>query len=444
MKIIIAGAGEVGTHLAKLLSREEQDIILIDNDEEKLRELDANYNLMTVIGNPTAFQTLKQAQVYKADLFIAVMPFESRNIMACTMASKLGAKKTLARVDNYEYLLPENKAFFENLGVNELIYPEKLAAEEVITALKHTWTRNWFELCNGELIVLSVKLHDNAKILNKKLYELTTAESQFHIAAIKRIHETIIPRGNDEIKIGDIAYFTTTPNHIQEIQKLSGETEAEIHKIMIIGCIRISIRISSYAPDNMAIKLIECDKQKSYKLAEYMNDIIIIQGDGRNVDLLKEEGIRDMDAFIALTDSSETNILACLTAKELGVKKTIAEVENIQFISTAERLNIGNIINKKLLAASRIFQLLLDEDSSNAKCLALSDAEVVELVAKENSKITKAAVKDLKLPSDLTIGGLVRNGHGMVVTGNTWIQPNDHVVIFCLDTALHKIEKLFN
>lgn len=230
MKIIIAGAGEVGTHLAKLLSREEQDIILIDNDEEKLRELDANYNLMTVIGNPTAFQTLKQAQVYKADLFIAVMPFESRNIMACTMASKLGAKKTLARVDNYEYLLPENKAFFENLGVNELIYPEKLAAEEVITALKHTWTRNWFELCNGELIVLSVKLHDNAKILNKKLYELTTAESQFHIAAIKRIHETIIPRGNDEIKIGDIAYFTTTPNHIQEIQKLSGETEAEIHK----------------------------------------------------------------------------------------------------------------------------------------------------------------------------------------------------------------------
>ncbi len=444
MKIIIAGAGEVGTHLAKLLSRENQDIILIDTQEEKLRELDNNYNLMTIVGSPTAFKTLRQAGVDDADLFIAVTPFESRNITACTLASKLGAKKTLARVDNYEYLLPENKAFFESLGVDDLIYPEKLAAEEVITALKHTWTRNWFELCNGALIVLSVKLHENAKILNKKLYELTTAQSQYHIAAIKRMHETIIPRGNDEIKVGDIAYFTTTPNHIQEIQELAGETEMSIHKIMIMGGSRIAIRISSYAPDGMDIKLIESDRLKSYKLAENMNGAIVIQGDGRDIDLLKEEGIRDVDAFIALTDSSETNILACLTAKELGVKKTIAEVENIQFISTAERLNIGNIINKKLLAASRIFQLLLDADSSNAKCLALSDAEVAELVPKEGSKITRAAVKDLKLPSDLTIGGLVRNGQGMVVNGNTWIQPNDHVVIFGLDTALHKIEKLFN
>ncbi len=444
MKIIIAGAGEVGTHLAKLLSRERQDIILIDENEDKLRDLDTNYNLMTIVGNPTAFKTLKQAEVHHSDLFIAVTPFESCNITACTLASKLGAKKTLARVDNYEYLLPENQEFFKSLGVDDLIYPEKLAAEEVVTALKHTWTRNWFELCNGALIVLSVKLHEHAKILNKKLYELTNPDSQYHIAAIKRMQETIIPRGGDEIKAGDIAYITTTPNHIQEIRDLAGESDVPIHRIMIMGGSRIAIRISKYAPDDIDIKLIEFDRQKSYKLAEAMEEAIIIQGDGRNVELLKEEGIRNTDAFIALTDSSETNILACLTAKELGVKKTIAEVENIQFISTAERLNIGNVINKKLLAASRIFQLLLDADSSNAKCLALSDAEVAELVPKEGSKITQAPVKELKLPSDLTIGGLVRDGKGMVVNGNTLIQPNDHVVIFGLDTALHKIEKLFN
>ena len=444
MKIIIAGAGEVGTHLAKLLSKEEQDIILIDADIEKLQWIDSNYNLMTVAGSPTSFKVLKKAGVNNADLFIAVMPFESRNITACTLATKLGAKKTVARIDNYEYLLPENRAFFRELGVDELIYPEMLAAEEIVTALKRTWVRNWFELCNGELILIGVKLREKAQILNHKLCDLTRQNNYYHIAAIKRNEETIIPRGNDELQLNDIVYFTTTPDHIQDIRELTGKTEVDVRKVMIMGGSRIAIRLIHIAPEYIKMKLIECDREKSFKLVEKMHDTVIIHGDARDIDLLKEEGIRDTDAFIALTDSSETNILACLTAKRLGVTKTIAEVENIPFISTAEGLNIGSIINKKLIAASRIFQLLLDSDSSNVKCLALADAEVAELVAKEGSKITKAPVKDLTLPKDLTLGGLIRDGKGIIVNGNTQIQANDHVVVFCLDTAIRKIEKLFN
>ena len=444
MKIIIAGAGEVGTHLAKLLSKEEQDIILIDADIEKLQWIDSNYNLMTVAGSPTSFKVLKKAGVNNADLFIAVMPFESRNITACTLATKLGAKKTVARIDNYEYLLPENRAFFRELGVDELIYPEMLAAEEIVTALKRTWVRNWFELCNGELILIGVKLREKAQILNHKLCDLTRQNNYYHIAAIKRNEETIIPRGNDELQLNDIVYFTTTPDHIQDIRELTGKTEVDVRKVMIMGGSRIAIRLIHIAPEYIKMKLIECDREKSFKLVEKMHDTVIIHGDARDIDLLKEEGIRDTDAFIALTDSSETNILACLTAKRLGVAKTIAEVKNIPFISTAEGLNIGSIINKKLIAASRIFQLLLDSDSSNVKCLALADAEVAELVAKEGSKITKAPVKDLTLPKDLTLGGLIRDGKGIIVNGNTQIQANDHVVVFCLDTAIRKIEKLFN
>lgn len=398
---------------------------------------------MTIIGSPTSFHVQKQADVEHTDLFIAVTPFETRNITACAIASSLGARKTVARIDNYEYLKPGNKEFFKKMGVDELIYPEMLAAHEVSTALRRNWVRNWFELCNGELIVVGVRLRDTAMILNKKLFELTNADSYFHIAAIKRKHETIIPRGNDELKLGDIVYFTTTPDHIKDIRILTGKQEIDIKKVMIMGGSRIAVRIAACTPNDIKIKLIEIDRKKSYKLVEKMDDTIIIQGDGRDTELLKEEGIKDVDAFIALTDSSETNILACLTAKEFGVRKTIAEVENIQFISTAEGLNIGTIINKKLLAASRIFQLLLAEDSSNAKCMALADAEVAELLAKEGSKITKAPIKELSLPKDLTIGGLIREGKGMIVTGNTHIQPNDHVVVFCLDTAIQKIEKLF-
>lgn len=445
MKIIIVGAGEVGTHLAKLLSREDQDIILIDADERKLEPLNASHNLMTVVGSPTSIKTMKEVGVNKCDLFIAVTPHETRNITACMLASNLGAKQTVARIDNYEYLQPENRTFFQNLGINELIYPEMLAAQEIVTALKRTWVRHWFEFCNGKLILIGVKLRETSTIIDCKLSDLTRTENYFHIALIKRKDETIIPRGNDTLQMGDIVYFTTTPEHVQDIRKLTGKKQVDIRNIMILGGSRITVRTADYAPDKIKIKVIESDSEKCYKISEKMsNDVMIVNGDGRDIELLREEGISDMDAFIALTDSSETNILACLTAKGFGVPKTVAEVENLAYISTAEGLNIGTTINKKLIAASRIYQLLLDTDSSNTKCLSLSTAEVIELVAKEDSKITNAPVKDLSLPKDITIGGLIRDGKGVVVTGDTQILPDDHVLVFCLDTAIRKIERLFN
>ncbi|MEG0947812.1 MAG: Trk system potassium transporter TrkA [Bacteroidales bacterium] len=443
MRIIIAGAGAVGTHLAKLLSKEEQDIILMDTDEEKLEEL-ASYNLMTITGSPTSIKDLKEAGVKNADLFIAVTPYESQNINACMLAANLGAAKTLARIDNYEYLQEENKEFFKKLGVDELIYPEMLAAQEIVTALKKTWVRQWFELCGGALILIAVKIRDNALIVNHRLSELAGGNDFYHIAAIKRKDNIIIPKGTDKILSGDLVYFTTTKDHISDIRILAGKEEVEIRKIMIMGGSRIAIRTADYVPDSMHVKIIETDREKSLKLVERIENADIILGDGRDPELLKEEGITEVDAFIALTDSSETNILACLTAKGFGVSKTVAEVENLSYISMAEGLNIGSVINKKLIAASRIYQLLLAADVSNVKCLTLANAEVAELIAKPGSRITQLPVKELSLPKDLTIGGLIRNGVGLMVNGNTQIMPYDHVLVFCLDTAIRKIEKLFN
>lgn len=443
MKIVIAGAGEVGVHLAKLLSKEDLDIVLIDTDVETLRWLDSNYNLMTVTGSPTSIHILEQANVGNADLFIGVMPSETRNILACQLAKHLGSRKTVARIDNYEYMLPENREHFKTMGVDDLIYPEMLAAEEMVTALSHNWARNWFELCNGELILIGAKIRENAHILNQKLFELNKTHLLYHIAAIRRKSETIIPRGSDIIEAGDIVYFTTTPEHIHDIQQLTGKIEIDVRKILVMGGSRIAIRLARILPESMRMKVIEIDKDRCYQLAEKIPDISIINGDACDTEVLLEEGIQDTDAFIALTDSAETNILACLTAKRFGVIKTIAEVENLSLIPTAEGLDIGSVINKKLLAASRIFQILLDEDSSNAKCLALSDAEVAELVVKEGAAITKKPVKDLDLPRDLTLGGLIRDGKAMIVNGNTQIEANDHVMVFCLNTVLYKLEKLF-
>lgn len=446
MKIIIAGAGNVGTHLAKLLSREKQDIILMDDDEEKLSALSNNFDLMTVTASPSSISGLKDVGVKEADLFIAVTPDESRNMTACMLAHNLGALKTVARIDNYEYLLPKNKEFFRNLGVDSLIYPEMLAAKEIVSSMKMSWVRQWWEFCGGALILIGAKMRDTAEILDIPLHQLGGPSIPYHVVAIKRGTETIIPRGDDVIKLNDIVYFTTTRKYIPYIRKIAGKEDyPDVRNVMIMGGSRIAVRTAQYVPDYMQVKIIDIDINRCNRLTELLDDrTMIINGDGRDMDLLIEEGLKNTEAFVALTGNSETNILACLAAKRMGVEKTVAEVENIDYIGMAESLDIGTVINKKMIAASHIYQMMLDADVSNVKCLTFANADVAEFTVKEGSKSTKHLIKDLGLPKGTTIGGMIRAGEGILVTGDTQIQAGDHVVVFCLSMMIKKIEKFFN
>ena len=446
MKIIIAGAGAVGTHLAKLLANEKQDIILMDENEERLGKLGNNFDLMTVNISPTSISGLKEAGTANADLFIAVTPNESQNMTACMLASGLGAKKTVARIDNYEYLLPKYQEFFAQRGVHSLIYPEMLAAKDIVDAVKMSWIRQWWEFAGGALVLLGTKMRETAEILNIPLYELGGRNIPFHIVAIKRGNETIIPRGDDSILLNDIVYFTTTKKYIPYIRKISGkESYADVRNVMIMGGSRIAVRTVQYMPEYMRTKIIENDLARCNRLTELVDDkVMIINGDGRDLDLLTEEGIQNTEAFVALTGSSETNILACLAAKRMGVSKTVAQVENIDYIGMAESMDIGCVINKKFIAASHIYQMMLDADVSNVKCLTFANADVAEFTVKAGARITRTQVKDAGLPKGATIGGLIRNGEGILVTGNTTIQENDHVVVFCLNMMIKKLEKFFN
>ena len=446
MKIIIAGAGAVGTHLAKLLSREKQEIILMDDNEERLATLSSNFDLLTVVASPTSIKGLREVEAHKADLFIAVTPDESRNMTACMLAHNLGALKTVARIDNYEYLLPKNKEFFQKVGVDSLIYPEMLAAKEIVSSIRMSWVRQWWEFCGGALILIGVKMREGAEILNVLVYQLGGPQLPYHIVAIKRGNETLIPRGDDEIKLNDIVYFTTTRKYVPYIRKVAGKEDyADVRNVMVMGGSRIAVRTAQYVPDYMQLKIIENDLNRCNRLTELLDErTMIINGDGRDLDLLQEEGLQHTEAFVALTDNSETNILACLAAKRMGVRKTVAEVENIDYIGMAESLDIGTVINKKMIAASHIYQMMLDADVSNVKCLTFANADVAEFTVKEDSRITKHAVKDLGLPKGTTIGGLIRQGEGVVVTGNTRILPGDHVVVFCLSMMIKKIEKFFS
>ncbi len=446
MKIIIAGAGAVGVHLAKLLSRDHQDCVLVDDNAERLAGLDSKFDIMTVAGSPTSIRTLRQANVDKADLFVGVTPDESQNMNACIIAHAMGAAKTVARIDNYEYLAPSLESFFGQMGINSLIYPEVLAAIDITNGLKMSWVRQRWDVHNGALVMLGVKLRDTCEILNRPLRELCGPEEPYHVVAIKRSGETVIPGGNDELRSGDLCYFMTTSEYIPYIRKLAGkEHYADVKNVIIMGGSKTAVRVGLTVPDYMNLKIIEKDEQRCERLNELLadTDAMVIHGDGRDIGLLQEEGIQNTQAFVALTGNAETNILACLTAKRLGVRKTIAMVENLDYVEMAEGLDIGTIINKKTIAASHIYQMMLDADVSNVRSLMMVDSDVAEFVAAEGSKVTKKAVKDLGLPVGITIGGLVRRNQGILVNGFTRIEPGDSVMVFCHEHNLKKLEQYF-
>ncbi len=444
MKIIIVGAGEVGRHLATMLSNEEQDIILIDDDQQRLNMIDNNYNLMTYCGTPSSFRTLKDVKVADADLFIAVTPYETQNLTSCVLAKQLGATRTVARIDNFEFLEKAHSETLRNIGVDRLIYPEHLAAQELITALEHNWARHWAEVAHGKLLLIGVKLRDNSPLVNHALKDLPVSFHAFHVAAIKRNHETIIPNGDDELLSGDVVFFVTYETYADNIREICGKVGFQIKRVMIMGGTRIAMRFALESKGRFNIKIIENNMEICERLATRLPDCEIEHGDARDIDTLKENNIDQYDAFVALSDSSETNILTCMTAKEFGIRKTVAEVENIQFIGQAENLNIGTVINKKLIASSRIFKLLLDADEHNSKTFALADAEVAELTVKKRAKITRGAVKELHLPYGMTLAAVIHEGKASLVTGATHIEPGDGVVVFCLTGTINKVEHWFN
>ncbi len=443
MKIVIAGAGEVGTHLARMLSGEDHDIVLMDDSSEKLSRINNEVDLMTVTGSAHSFSDLKRTELGKSDLFIAVTPFEERNVLACAMASYLGVGRTIARINNQEYLKEHYRAKLNNMGINELIYPESLAAKEIVASVRQTVTRQSIEFSGGKLMLLGIKVRDNAQILDKSFEKLTEENPHLLVVAIRRKNETIIPKGTDSIQSGDVVFFVTIPSRQHKIFSLAGKKQFDVKNIMFLGGSRIAQKAVEKLGDNYRIKIIENNREKCEKIADRFNNVLVINGDGRNLELLKEEGIDKMDAFVATTGNSETNILGCHLAKSYGVKRTVSEIENLAYMQLADNADIGSIVNKKLIAASYIYRFTLNAEIAKVKCLTASEAEVFEFIAKPGAKITKKPIKDLGFPDESKIGGIIRNDMGYIAHGYTQVQEGDKVVVFTLPSGIRKIEKFF-
>ena len=459
MKIIIAGAGAVGTHLARMLSNDNQDVTLIDADETRLSRLGNELDIMTLTRQPASIRGLKEAEVHKADLFIAVTPNESENLTCAMLAKQLGARNTVARVDNYEYMKPENLELFKKMGIESLIYPELLAAEDIAASSRYSWVRQMWEFNGGDLLMLSVKMHDANPIYEKEIsnkdnqlvgYTLKDIGRQhghnFHVVAIKRNGETISPNGDEKILPRDLVFFMTTKDKLDEIRHLTGKDDyPSVNNSLIIGGGKLSVRASWKLNEiHNNVKIIEPDRQRTEELQALVSpDTMILEGEGYDVDLLNDEGYNTMEAIIALTDNDQANILACVAARRRGIRKTIAQVENLDYFDMADDLDIGTVINKKMIAASHISRMLLKGDVNNVKMLTIGNADVAEFVVKPHSKMTKKIIMEQNLPRGVNIGGMSRDGKSMLVGGRTQLQAGDKVVVFCTGNTLRKLDKFF-
>ncbi len=435
----------MGTHLAKLLSEDNHNITVVDPSEDRLRAIESVTDVVTVPGSTTSVEVLEKADAGKAELLIAVTPSEDTNIVTCMLGKKMGARQTIARIDHNEYLDLENRSMFAKAGIDNMFYPEKIAATEIVHLLSQTSTSEYIDFADGKLVMMVFKLEEDAPITGKTIIEATKdlRKLEYRIIAINRNEKTFIPRRYDKLETGDQLHVMTTRNGIQEMLEYSGKENIEVRNLMILGGSRIGTKVATLLDRRMNIKIIEQQKERCLKLAEQFKNAMVINGDGRNSDLLIEEGLQKTDAFVAVTGSSETNILSCLLAKQMGVQRTIAEVENLDYIQLAESIGIDTIINKKLITAGHIFKFTQGTDVQTVKYLTGSDAEMLELVAKPDCKASKVPIKDLGFPKEAIIGGIVRGGKGIIATGNTEIKPHDHVIVFAIGVDALEIAEYF-
>lgn len=446
MNIIIAGDGEVGVYLAKSLSELDYNITVVDPHADMLSRLENETDLMTVAGSATSPQVLKDAGVGVCDLFLAVLHDESVNLMSCILAKKLKAKKTVARITNVELLSPKMRDMMRDLGVDEMVCPERIAAKEITNLLNNSAAAEFFDFSGGLLTMYVIRLEAGSPVVDHAVKDLaeTYKDLQVKVVALLRGGETIIPHGDTVFHAGDMAYIIGRANQVETINHVAGKKAVDIKRVMIAGGGRVGRYAADTLQERLKITLIEENRQRAEALSAELADTLIINGDATNIELLKEEGLQDVDAFIGVTNSSETNVLTCLHAKRLGVKRTIALVENTGFITISQDIGIDTIINKKLITASYIARFIVKGDAISSKWLSGTNAEVLELIVGKWAPATRKPIGQLDIPEGAIIGGIIRGRETLLPNRELQLKQGDKVVVFSLPKVMSKMARLFD
>lgn len=445
MKIIIAGAGDVGSHLAKLLSSESHDIYLIDKNEERLSAVSSQTDVFTITGDAKSVELMDRKLISSSDLLIAVTSSEETNMLICILGKRLGAKHTIARI-NDENIVKENKEhFYIDLGIDTLISPTHLATLEIDRLINQAAFTDDIEFENGKLTVFGISLSKKSVLNDKSVRESAELNPNlsFKPLALHRDDFTLMVDRDTVFRENDIVYFISQKESIEVIIKLCGKTNIQINDVMIIGGSKIGLNIASLLEKNHRVTLIEKDKSKCEQIASLLKKTLVININGHDVKTLEEEGLAEMDALISVTANSEMNVMTSLVGKNHGIKKTIARIENFDYINLSQSIGVDTIINKKIIAADKIFKFVRKGNVSSVANLHGTDAEIIEFVVKSNTKITKKSINKLNFPPNSTIAGIIRDGVPIIPFGDFQLMENDKTIVFSLTESIKEIEKFF-
>lgn len=446
MKIVIAGAGEVGFHLAQLMSYEQQDITLIDSNQTVLDNASTRLDVRTINGDCSLRSTLIKAGANKADLVLSLTTSEKTNLVTALFAKNMGAKKAIARVHNQEYLQPEAIKAFNDLGIDSLISPNQLAAKEISRLLDKGAVTDYFEFEDGLVSLLGLTIHLNdALVSNRSVDEIENLTPNIHFRpiAILRGNQTIIPDAETIIRKGDHVYFIIRKNEISEILRILGKKEKQIRSVMINGGTNLGYDTAVLLQRDYSVTLIEKDEQRCKWLANNLKDVLVVNCLNYKIDQLREEGLAEMDAFVSVTDDTQVNILTSLLAGNVGVYKTVALVDSIDYTRISQNIGVDTIINKKLIAANNIFRHV-----RKGKIVAITglhglEGEIIEFMVYRDSNLTSKTIKEIKFPKGIVIGTIVRDGEAMFPSPDMKLLKEDKVIIFAMQKSIAKLEKLF-
>lgn len=445
MNIIIAGDGEVGFHLAKSLTELDHSITVVDPHSELLQRLESETDLLTIAGDSTSPQVLKDADVANCDLFLSVLHDESINLITCILAKKLKAKRTVARITNAELLQPNHRDMFRDLGVDELVCPERIAAKEITNLLNHTVATEFFDFSGGLLTMYLLRLEEGSPVVGKSVEDLTHVyrTMQARVVAVLRSGETYIPHSDFVFNAGDLAYVISKPNQLDVIKEVTGKREVAIKNVMIAGGGRIGRYAALTLQKEKKVTLVEENLKRCEDLSSVLSGTLVVHGDATDIEMLKQEGLMNTDAFVSVTNSSETNVLTCLNAKKLGVRRTIALVENTGFINLSQDIGIDTIINKKLITASYIARFIVKGDTVSSKWLSGTNAELIEFIVGKRAPATRSVLADINLPEGAMVGGIIRGRDTILPARDTQLKANDKVVVFALPSVMSRVARLF-
>lgn len=445
MKIVIAGAGDIGFHLAKLLSNENNDIVLIDTEEEVLDYAKTHLDVLTLQGDATSIESLESAEVEECDIFLAVTTSESSNLISAIMAKKMGAKKTISRLTKLEYMKPDKQQMFRDLGIDKIISPTQLAVQEIARLLDHCEVTDHFEFEDGKLSLVGITIDDDSRLINRSIEEAIKKIDNvlFRPLAMLRGQSTILPRPETVFKRKDHVYFIVPSNELSDLMKALGKKPVKVKNVMIVGGNNMGFYTARALQDKYNVKVVAKDKVMCKKMNLKLDNTLVIKGDPGNVELLQEEDLRNMDAFIALTGNSETNIVTSLFAEQVPSIKTIALVDNMDYTHISMNIGVDTLINKKLIAANNIFRFVRKGNIQDITSIHGVNAEVIEYVVTSQSKITQKKIKNMKFPKNAIIGMVIRNGEYIIPTGEFKFETGDKAIIFTLPSAIGPLEMLF-